>query len=262
MYRGIIQHRIYLTTYLRKQIEARGLAEGLGMGRIYRVVPQDSSTRPASFNLLQETSTQLVARLGSPNGWIRDTAQRLLVECRDPASVTPLRTLTINPAASAIARLHALWTLEGLDGLDRPTLLAALDDRDATVCAAAIRLSERLLGTGDAEIFTKVVAAQSKPGVATPYQIILQQCLSLGESRDARTLPTLLDLARTHGSRPVIADTIVSGLAGREVEFITLAFAQPDPAASVAAVTLAATCVWRSGDTAPYRRARPTLRRS
>jgi len=32
MYRGIIQHRIYVTTYLRKQIEERGLEQPRGMG--------------------------------------------------------------------------------------------------------------------------------------------------------------------------------------------------------------------------------------
>jgi len=39
MYRGIIQHRLYVTSYLRQQIESRGLANGLGMGRIWRITP-------------------------------------------------------------------------------------------------------------------------------------------------------------------------------------------------------------------------------
>jgi len=252
MYRGIIQHRIYLTTYLRKQIEARGLAESLGLGRIYRVVPATADvTRPAPFNLLKESSAELVARLDSPGGWWRDTAQRLLVERRDPAALPLLRKLALNLHAAALARLHALWTLEGVDGLDRPTLLAALGDPETTVCAAAIRLSEKLLAAHDAEIFTSVIAAMSGPGTDTPYAVLLQQCLSLGASPSAQSLPALLNLARRHGARPVIADAIVSGLANREVEFIALAFAQTDPASATSAVTLAATCVWRSGDAAP-----------
>jgi len=247
MYRGIIQHRIYLTTYLRKQIEARGLADGMGMGRIYRVVPARADlARPAPFNLATETSAQLVARLASPNGWTRDTAQRLLVERRDPASIPRLRKLVLNSIAPATARLHALWTLEGVDGLDRPTLLAALDDPYDTVCAAAIRLSEKLLAAGDDEIFGRATMCI---GGNMPHSIILQQCLSLGESRDPQVLPTLLKRALVYGKRAAIADAIVSSLAGREVEFIKLAFAEPDPDVS-ATVTLAATCVWRSGDAA------------
>ena len=41
MYRGIIQHRIFLTTYLRNQIKERGLEAPLGMGRVYRIVPEN-----------------------------------------------------------------------------------------------------------------------------------------------------------------------------------------------------------------------------
>ena len=41
-YRGIIQHRIFMTTWLRKQVDARGLAVPLGMGRIWRVVREDA----------------------------------------------------------------------------------------------------------------------------------------------------------------------------------------------------------------------------
>ncbi|MEJ1974557.1 MAG: hypothetical protein WDM96_19575 [Lacunisphaera sp.] len=140
MYKGIIQHRIYLTTYLRQQIESRGLAEGMGMGRIYRVVPEGGvPPGPRAFDLAKESSELLVGRLTMSNGWWRDTAQRLLVERRDPAALRPLRTLAVNQAAPAVARLQALWTLDGVEGLDRPTLLAALGDSDATVGAAAIR---------------------------------------------------------------------------------------------------------------------------
>ncbi|MES1194985.1 MAG: cytochrome c, partial [Opitutus sp.] len=77
---------------------------------------------------------------------------------------------------------------------------------------------------------------------------MLQQCLSLGESHSPQALLKLVALARLHGARPAIADAIVSSLAGREVEFITFALAQPDPAGAAAAVSLAASCVWRSGD--------------
>ena len=244
MYRGIIQHRIYLTTYLRNQIESRGLAEGLGMGRIYRVIPaQLDPARPAPFNLSKESSADLVARLSSPNGWFRDTAQRLLVERRDPFSIPLLRALAVDKNADFLGRRHALWTLEGIDGLDRPTLLNSMGD---VYSATAIRLSEKLLAANDSEVFARVVTIMPKQDV--PNSIVLQQCLSLGESKDVRALPFLLKLARQHGARPAIADAIVSSLAGREVEFITLALAQPDAASSTTAVALAATCVWRSGD--------------
>ncbi|MES1194996.1 MAG: dehydrogenase, partial [Opitutus sp.] len=42
LYRGILQHRLYVTSFLRKQIDERGLAEGRGLGRIWRIVPENA----------------------------------------------------------------------------------------------------------------------------------------------------------------------------------------------------------------------------
>ena len=62
------------------------------------------------------TSAQLVERLSHPNGWWRDTAQRILVE-RGDASVAPALKKLAESCARRRTRLHAMWTL---DGLDRP----------------------------------------------------------------------------------------------------------------------------------------------
>jgi glucose/arabinose dehydrogenase/mono/diheme cytochrome c family protein len=248
MYHGIIQHRIYLTTYLRQQIESRGLADGAGMGRIYRVVPEAGV--PAGrrdFNLTTESSAALVGYLGHRNGWWRDTAQRLLVERRDPASVSLLRALALNLAAPAVGRLHALWTLEGADALDRATAVAALGDPDATVCAAAIRLSEPFLAKGDDDLLQRV--SQVHPEADAPYAVILQQSLSLGAAKTPQAVKALFELASrgSYSTRAYIAEAIVSSLSGRETDFVALALAQPDLQAANPVTFLAATCVWRSG---------------
>ena len=47
MYRGIIQHRAYITEYLRDHIVARKLEQPIGLGRIYRVV-HDTTRRDAA----------------------------------------------------------------------------------------------------------------------------------------------------------------------------------------------------------------------
>ncbi|MGC6486962.1 MAG: PVC-type heme-binding CxxCH protein, partial [Planctomycetota bacterium] len=40
MYRGVIQHRNYVTSFLRDQVEKRGLEQPVHMGRIWRIVPK------------------------------------------------------------------------------------------------------------------------------------------------------------------------------------------------------------------------------
>ena len=83
----------------------------------------------------------LVELLSHPNGWWRDTAQRLLVE-RGDASVVPALGERAAARPSGGRALHALWTLDGLDALDVETLTGALADASPHVRAAAVRLSE------------------------------------------------------------------------------------------------------------------------
>jgi glucose/arabinose dehydrogenase/mono/diheme cytochrome c family protein len=221
-YRGIIQHRTYITSFLRKQIDERGLAEGRGFGRIWRIVPDGAPK--ANFKnvaLARASTAELVDKLGDGNGWVRDTAQRLLVEKRDAAATAALRKTAQDASRPALARLHALWTLDGIgsEALDRATLTATLKDKDARVAAAAVRLSERLIKgeSADATMLAElagVVKNRNEPAVR------LQLALTLGESKAPAAENALRDLVIVAGQQPFLADAVVSGLAGREDRFL------------------------------------------
>jgi len=117
-YHGIIQHKTYLSSYLRDQYVSRGLDNpAISHGRIYRIYHKDSKVGPQP-KLSQADKETLVATLSHPNGWWRDTAQRLLIEKGEEAPVEQLLQI-LNNDSSEIARIHALWTLEGL--LQLPT---------------------------------------------------------------------------------------------------------------------------------------------
>ncbi len=122
LYRGILQHKNFVTTFLRQQILDRGLDKHIGLGRIYRVTSEGKAT-PKPPALTKETSAALVKRLSHPNGWVRDAAQRLLVERKDLPVAGELRMLV--SAKDPIPALHALWTLEGLRQVDAALLAAA-----------------------------------------------------------------------------------------------------------------------------------------
>ena len=67
--------------------------------------------------------------------------QRLLVERKAAAAIVPLAALA-RSSPVPLARVHALWTLDGLDALDTDTLRAGLSDRDPLVREQAARLAE------------------------------------------------------------------------------------------------------------------------
>src|SRR6185295_12106172 len=79
MYRGLIQHRLFVTSFLRGQVVDRKLDHPIGLGRIWRIVPNEG-TRRAFEPMAGASFADLVATLSDANGWRRDTAQRLIVE--------------------------------------------------------------------------------------------------------------------------------------------------------------------------------------
>ncbi len=257
MYRGLIQDKQFLTTYLRRQVEERGLDRPIGLGRIWRIVPKSASPARLDRFLAAAAPVELVRYLGDANGWTRDTAQRLLVEkrhaSRSPAVADALRRFVI-ASDNPLGRLHALWTLHGCGLLQRETVLAAMMDTDARVVAAAIRLSDSLAPQSGAnsELTTRMVslvATRKEPSVR------LQLALSLANLRTQAANDALVRLVSEAGDQPFLADATVSGLAGREPAFIEALAAHPSAAhRGSETVRLATSATMRSLESAAIER--------
>jgi len=226
-YRGLVQHRIYLTTFLRKQVEERGLDQGTGNGRIWRIVPDGAPKANYNVGLAKASTRELIERLSDGNGWVRDTAQRLLIEQRDPGATIVLREAALDAKRPALARLHALWTLEGIvAGIDRATVVAAVNDPDPRVVAAAVRVGESIMQpvSADADVIARVgslVKTRTEPAIR------LQLALSLGQAKTPAADAALAELVVAAGRQPFLADAVVSGLAGREVAFVSTLMTMP-----------------------------------
>jgi putative membrane-bound dehydrogenase-like protein len=146
MYRGIIQQGEWTKkgSYLREQIDAFEMEKHTGRGRIYRLRYQGLERGPAP-RMLDEAPAQWVQHLSHPNGWWRDTAQKLLVLRRDRSVVPALEKLATSDSTDPRPRLHALWTLDGLAALDDALILRALKSGDPQVRIAGLRLGDARL---------------------------------------------------------------------------------------------------------------------
>ncbi|MDB6138561.1 MAG: cytochrome, partial [Verrucomicrobiaceae bacterium] len=142
VYRGIIQEGNWVKSgsYLRSAIEPTGMQNLVSRGRIWRLVHKDFKPGPQP-EMLSESPAQLVKHLEHPNGWWRDTAQRMLVVKGD-TSVVPELTAMLKDNPNHLARLHALWTLEGLDALTPDLVRTTLKDTHPQLRANAIRAAE------------------------------------------------------------------------------------------------------------------------
>ena len=133
MYRGIIQDHFFLSDELRAQALERSLDKPVGMGRIWRIVRQGTTTQSAPDDLLEQ--------LGHANGWVRDTAQRLLLKAENVNR--SLRKLV--RSGTEHQKVHALWTLEGRGALQVRVVRRALGDASPRVRLAAIKAGRPLL---------------------------------------------------------------------------------------------------------------------
>lgn len=150
MYRGIIQEGNWVRkgSYLRPVVQKYRLDENIGRGRVYRLRHPDFERGPRP-NMLNESNAELAKHLSHPNGWWRDMAQRHLIVRGAKESIPALKAMATTHS-SPYARLHALWTLEGLEAVDSGLLGQAMGDADWRVKHAAVRISEpHLAGAGD-----------------------------------------------------------------------------------------------------------------
>jgi mono/diheme cytochrome c family protein len=225
MYRGVIQHVQYQSEYLKHQIRERGLVEPTGMGRIYRVV-HETTKRDGPPSLSGKSPADLVSVLSHPNGWWRDTAQRLLVE-RGDTSVAPALKALATSAPDARTRLHALWTLDGLAALDAPTIQKALADKAPEMRAAAIRVGEPWLGKESDPATTALQAAMWKLRDDPAPRVRWQLALSLGALPAATRVDRAAELLARQGRDPFVVDATVSSLTGVEHEALAKLLGRP-----------------------------------
>jgi mono/diheme cytochrome c family protein len=248
MYRGVVQAGGIWSEYLTDYIRKNSLLLPVGYGRIWRVVyGTGPNTRGPKPSLSRATPAQLVSTLSHPNGWWRDTAQQLLIQRGDKTVVPALQGLAAT-APDWRTRLHALWTLEGLDAATPAIVTKALADTSSDVRAAGIKISERWLPTpGEA-----ITASVLKLGGDASWTVRRQFAASLGAlPADARVAPAVAVLSRD-GNDPVVVDALVSGLRGVEPRVLQQLLQQQatNQQSAEDAVTVLSAAVAKSGDAA------------
>ena len=186
MYHGIIQQGNWTKpgSFLRNKIDSLGLENNIGRGRIYRVV-YDGIKRGPKPDMLNEPDTKLLTYLGHPNGWWRDNAQKLIIIRGDKSVVPELKSIATGQKGVSksdtgqLARIHALWTLEGLNSIDKGTLIHALNDPNPQVRKTAVWISEAYLRKNDSQMIDEVAKLEDDPS----YDVRVQVLLSMYQSK-------------------------------------------------------------------------------
>lgn len=214
--RAWVEHPAFVPEAQRHSVDFR---EGHDRGRIWRIAPRATREPRTPCRPGSSDAAGLVAMLSDPNGWRRDTAQRLLVERQDPASVAPLRALA-KTAPSPLPRVHALWTLDGLNALDRETLRDGLRADDPHVREQAARLAVRSPSDYAAELPTLADDPDAR--------VRLRAAVALAGLDADAAREALARLAARDGDSPWAASAILDGVGANPMQFLsTLATRQP-----------------------------------
>ncbi len=128
-----------------------------------------ATPRPGAPRLGSASDARARRGAGASQLWWRRTAQRLLVH-RQPARRAPALERLADARPSALARLHALWTLDGLGRLEMPRVLQALADPDAGVRENAIVLAERWLT--QPQVGAALLALANDPDARVRFQLL------------------------------------------------------------------------------------------
>ncbi len=189
MYRLWVEHPKFVPDDVAAKMDWRA---GEDRGRVWRIVRDDAATVTRFSPPVSPDDA--VRLLQDANGWRRMLGQRLIVENHRVEAEPALRALLVDIQSSGFTRLHALWTLDGLDLLQPADLVIAAQDLDPTVRRDVAKLI-RARGPDNAELQHVAAMLCGDSDGEVRMQAILALAAATPEARTAvlKTVPGCLD---------------------------------------------------------------------
>lgn len=175
-------------------------------GRLYRIRYQETP-RAKPFDLSKESDEQLITRLESGNGLMRDLAQRLLNERNSPETRKKLEAIVLDGGKERRTRLCALWSLVGTGTLSPKFHAELLRVEDATMRAWGVRAAGNMRKVAP-EIAARVkeLASDKSPDVLVQVAVASKKV----EGLDA--LPLLVQVLQNCGKDELIPHIVWQNL--------------------------------------------------
>ena len=137
-HRGIIQHKAYMSAYLRDKILKRSLDKINGMGRVFKISGIGNTSHLSNIDF----SKNAIDYLTSPNIWFRDHSQQnIITNQRTDLEKDLLEVLKNEP--NEVFRIHALYALEGMNLLSAKFIIEQLNPDYPELCNHLLSLLKR-----------------------------------------------------------------------------------------------------------------------
>ncbi|MBC7826549.1 MAG: c-type cytochrome [Chitinophagaceae bacterium] len=217
MYRGIIQHKTYLTSYLKDQIKARELDKPINCGRIYKIVPENKNTQALIF---PEDNTQLVKLLEHPNGWVRDKTMQLLIDRKQMGLAPQIRQLLKTRKNDAAIIAISLWTLQNLGVVQSSDILPLLNDNEWPLRMTGLGILPTIINENNYKQFLPTLQKMINESdtLAFPFIAYIANSIVPYEKEWVNDLLTML--TERYPDNRFIADAVISNLQDQESAFL------------------------------------------
>lgn len=215
-YRGIIQHKTYLTGYLKNEINLRQLRQPLDYGRIYKIIPKNK--KPVSTVLPAEPQA-LAGLLQHPNGWIRDKAQQMLIDGKYVQVVPALRQ-SLQQTGKPLYVIHSLWTLEGLGALQSSDVIPLLQQKEWPLRMQALSVLPSVMTRNTYKQYLPLLEKMldEKDTLAAPYLAFLAHYIRMFDRQAAG--PLLVSVMKQYPESMYVADAVISNTYNNEASFL------------------------------------------
>lgn len=211
MYRGILQHKTYITEYLKNEVKMRSLTQPLNGGRIYRIVPAGThEPMPPKMYGAQG----LVNQLQSPNGVLRDKAQQLIIDQQLVAAAPDLRNLLKDP----LSQIHALWTLEGLHQLTADDLSGIWKENNAALKMEALAALPAVLSGSNVKAMVAALDSLSDNPYLAPAVVYLLPTVAKFDKVNASKLED--KMIKAYAPNRYVAAALVNNAVNREAALL------------------------------------------
>jgi len=215
MYRGIIQHKSFLTDYLKNEIKKRSLEKPVNCGRIYKIVAKGSSAKSVK---MPSDPMKLVDMLQHSNGWIRDKAQQMIIDGKYLHTAPKLREL-LKLNSGNLAGIHAMWTLEGLGVLKSSDALPLMQSNDWNIKAQTLSVLPSVVTINNFSEFKAVfkeLVSQTDTLIA-PYLAFQISSIQKYDGKASNDL--FMQISKKYPNNLYVTDAVISNLKGQEASF-------------------------------------------
>jgi mono/diheme cytochrome c family protein/glucose/arabinose dehydrogenase len=217
MYRGIIQHKTFLTDYLKKEITDRELTQPISCGRIYRIAP---SGNEAVYSPLPGDPMQLVKLFEHPNGWVRDKAQQIIID-KKYLQVVPVLREYLGATKDPRPLIHALWTLNEFDELKPAEILSLLQHTDWRIRMQALSVLPDVISANTYEQYFPVLNdLLQNDTMSAPLVVFIANSIRRIDEAAAELL--VETAVKMYPGNKYVTDALISNLQGREAAFLQI----------------------------------------